>query len=229
MAIQGGRIPINSLLDSAARQLKRRAITLPINGGIGTRRLVSSRLCRGDPKVTRIAGLKRPLRYNGNQQRWSSTSSVPETSSSMVARQRQSRTIAALSLVFVTAVLVEGNAKQGWIGKNPPTLPRVYSRQAIQEYWRQRPISIVRRLGQVVIQLGPIWARYVGYKYSPFASKSNPHGIDTQLQDQVIRTLAKELKEALTNLGPAWIKGMLWNCARSSDDGCVSLYSIFYP
>ncbi|KAL3933792.1 MAG: hypothetical protein SGBAC_010245 [Bacillariaceae sp.] len=30
--------------------------------------------------------------------------------------------------------------------------------------------------------------------------------MDVQLQEQVIRTLAKDLKEALTNLGPAWIK-----------------------
>ncbi|CAJ1931572.1 unnamed protein product [Cylindrotheca closterium] len=180
----------------------------------GTRRLVSSSsrgLSLGDSsRVTRTAGCKRPLRCWGNQQiRWSTSSAppvVPEISPSAIARQRQSRTIAALSVVFVTAVLIEGNAKQGWIGKDPPTLPRVYSREVIQNYWKQRPISIVRRLGQVAIQLGPIWARYVGYKYSPFASKRNLHGVDAQLEEQVIRTLAKELKDALTYLGPAWIK-----------------------
>ncbi|CAJ1937551.1 unnamed protein product [Cylindrotheca closterium] len=138
----------------------------------GTRRLVSSSnrgLSLGDSsRVTRTAGCKRPLRCWGNQQiRWSTSSAppvVPEISPSVIARQRQSRTIAALiSVVFVTAVLIEGNAKQGWIGKDP------------------RPCH--------------------GYI-------RNPHGADGQLEEQVIRIFAKELKDALTYLGPAWIQAI---------------------
>jgi len=200
---------------ASTRQMKRVALAKNNYHGamIGNKRRLTSinRLCLiGDSRLAGTAGFKQPVRWHlGNQQRRWSSSFVSETStkqSSLIARQRQSKTIAVLSLVFATAVLVEGNAKQGWIGKDPPTLPRVYSRQAIQDYWRQRPISIVRRLGQVAMELGPIWARYVGYQYSPFASKSNPHGINMEMQEQVIRTLAKQLKEALTNLGPAWIK-----------------------
>lgn len=231
MAFQGGRISNNMILMSSAQRMRNKRITALPKGCIGKRRLTSSRFSLGKSSFPRIAGSKPPLRQMGRQERrWSTTSSSSDISESLKIRQRQSKFIGVLSVAFAAAVLVEVNSKKGWIGKEPPiTLPRVYSRQAIEDYWSQRPISIVRRLGQVVIQLGPIWVRYIGHKHSPFASKSNPHTMDVQLQEQVIRTLAKDLKEALTNLGPAWIKGMLGTFRRYAEPTshvcvCFTLY-----
>lgn len=164
--------------------------------------------------LSRDANVKRSFRRLGNhnnQKRWSTATTGEDlqilSKENMESRRAGSTMIAAISAIFAGIVLVEGNANKGWIGSKTE-LPRVYSRQAIREYWRQRPVSILRRLGKVVLELGPIWARYIGYQYSPFASKRNPHGIDPELEEQVISKLAKDLKQALTNLGPAWIKGM---------------------
>lgn len=184
---------------------------------IGKRRLVTHQhICLvSSSKYTRFTtnvGLKRPFRRLGDhppKRRWYTDAAFAAEEANwkgLESRKRGSKTIAALSILFASAVLLEANANQVWVGKQA-VLPRVYSRQAIQEYWRQRPISILRRLGRVMAELGPIWARYMGYKYSPFASKNNRHDVDSQLEEQVIRALAKDLKQALTNLGPAWIKG----------------------
>lgn len=80
-------------------------------------------------------------------------------------------------------------------------LPRSYDRQAVRDYWAQRPISVVRRLGHVVYELVPLAGSYVrDFLIFPSAGE----------QALNLQTMhASQLREALTNLGPAWIKGKI--------------------
>ena len=90
-------------------------------------------------------------------------------------------------------------------------LPRSYDRQAVRDYWVQRPISVVRRLGHVVYELVPLVGSYVrDFLIAPSEGE----------QALSLQTLhASQLREALTNLGPAWVKGEigLTDCPRSNE------------
>jgi hypothetical protein len=78
-------------------------------------------------------------------------------------------------------------------------LPRSYDRQAVRDYWAQRPISVFRRLGHVAYELVPLAGSYVR-DFLIVPSKGE--------QALNLQTLhASQLREALTNLGPAWVKG----------------------
>lgn len=78
-------------------------------------------------------------------------------------------------------------------------LPRSYDRQAVRDYWAQRPISVARRLGHVVYELVPLAGSYV--RDFLIVSPEVEHAVNLQTLH------ASQLREALTNLGPAWVKG----------------------
>ena len=105
-----------------------------------------------------------------------------------------------------TALLVSGITVNAiWKEKNATnvhtSLPRTYQRSAIQSYWKERPISIAKRLLDVLYELGPISIQYIAFKYS----KREKDDDDDEEQIR-IRNMAIEFREALTNLGPAFIK-----------------------
>jgi hypothetical protein len=141
--------------------------------------------------------------------------------SSVVPKQQgfkiKNHTWKALGVIFFSSVTSVGLYQEGkaenWFSYKGDhntnktiigNLPRTYNRASVHEYWKQRPISIVKRLGNIIYELGPIAMRYMGYAHSPFASGST---LDPCLQEQIIRALARDFTEAITNLGPAWIKG----------------------
>jgi predicted unusual protein kinase regulating ubiquinone biosynthesis (AarF/ABC1/UbiB family) len=89
-------------------------------------------------------------------------------------------------------------------------LPRSYDRQAVRDYWVQRPISVARRLGHVVYELVPLAGSYFR-DFLIFPSEGE--------QALKLQTLhASQLREALTNLGPAWVKGerFFMGCSRAN-------------
>jgi hypothetical protein len=148
----------------------------------------------------------------GNRRHFSSSSSSSGTST--VAEHPFTAKRIGLFIVSSTAAVIfiaEGQAENWWRGAEDEgtdmdiNLPRVYNRSAIQDYWKQRPMSIARRLGHIIYEIGPVGVRYLGYKHSPFSSNNQ---VDIQLHEQVVGALSRDFKEALTNLGPAWIKGM---------------------
>lgn len=97
-------------------------------------------------------------------------------------------------------------------------LPRTYDRQQIRDYWLQRPVSVAKRVGEIAMELGPVGAQYyLQEKFLASNRATTNDGIDSLEQTDGGRLLeeqqarlqnhAKELREALTNLGPAWVKG----------------------
>eukprot|EP00934_Nitzschia_sp_Nitz4_P004604 Nitzschia sp. Nitz4//scaffold95_size97785//68154//70163//NITZ4_004674-RA/size97785-augustus-gene-0.110-mRNA-1//-1//CDS//3329560493//4594//frame0 len=120
-------------------------------------------------------------------------------------RQRQHRllkwSLATSGLVVGTAVAVEAVADH-WQDEFEQ-LPRAYERQQIQSFWVRRPVSIACRLLEIAYQLGPISGRCSGeILWWWFAQKPS-----TEEDEQRWKGMAVQLREALTNLGPAWIKG----------------------
>jgi len=79
-----------------------------------------------------------------------------------------------------------------------PSLPRKYSREALQTYWSDRPLTVATRLATVIFELGPCFGRYIiDFKLFPAEN------------DRVERLEAEHavrLRETLTSLGPAFIK-----------------------
>lgn len=158
-------------------------------------------------KLNRFPGTKR--RHSSKTKSSNNDAAVPTNNTFTPKRLG----LLVASMTTLALVVTEGTAESWWSARDENddetcttwNLPRIYDRSAIQDYWKQRPISILRRLGQVVYELGPIGVRYIGYNHSPFASKTR--AVDVQLKEQIIGALSKDFKEALTNLGPAWIKG----------------------
>jgi hypothetical protein len=139
----------------------------------------------------------------GNRRHFSSSSSSSGTST--VAEHPFTAKRIGLFIVSSTAAVIfiaEGQAENWWRGAEDEgtdmdiNLPRVYNRSAIQDYWKQRPMSIARRLGHIIYEIGPVGVRYLGYKHSPFSSNNQ---VDIQLHEQVVGALSRDLKEALTN------------------------------
>ena len=77
-------------------------------------------------------------------------------------------------------------------------LPRVYDWQALQEYWNNRPLSTLERFGQIAYHLLPCALAYV-YDFHMFPSSSSSS--ETLQQQHAVR-----FREALTQLGPAFVK-----------------------
>lgn len=80
-----------------------------------------------------------------------------------------------------------------------PTLPRVYSKKALNDYWSGRPIATAKRLFTVTSELAPRLGAYLWDFHI-----AHPEVVD----DEELQSLhASELKDALTRLGPAFVKG----------------------
>jgi hypothetical protein len=99
-------------------------------------------------------------------------------------------------------------------------LPRTYDRRQIRSYWLQRPVSVAKRVGEIFMELGRVGAQYyleekmiwpgvivTGGGSSSEESSIMDHGRLEEQQRGRLRHHAEQLREALTNLGPAWVKG----------------------
>ncbi len=88
-------------------------------------------------------------------------------------------------------------------------LPRSYDREQIRSYWLQRPVSVVKRIGQIVIELAPVISKYyVQEKLLVNAPLSEDETMERLEEKERLQYHAEQLREALTNLGPAWVKGL---------------------
>jgi hypothetical protein len=85
---------------------------------------------------------------------------------------------------------------------NPYSLPRSYDRQAIRNYWIRRPVSVVSRLANISYELCPSLVSYL--YYTLWLSKQQTYD-DSKLEESK-SSQAVRLREALTNLGPAFVK-----------------------
>lgn len=107
----------------------------------------------------------------------------------------------------------------------PPMLPRHYSWEDIHAYWSIRPISIVLRLFEITGQLTPLMVRYIwDFKVlhsnhstsNTSTSTATTANADDYEQDQedkeekernsIMRYHAQQWRQALTRLGPAFVK-----------------------
>lgn len=79
------------------------------------------------------------------------------------------------------------------------SIPREYNRDAIAEYWKERPISILSRISNISYELIPIFTRYV----VDFKILNNDEQNEKEAK---YHQHASELRHALTRLGPAFIK-----------------------
>ena len=77
----------------------------------------------------------------------------------------------------------------------PPSLPREYSWNALNNYWEIRPISVLSRLLKISTELTPLLASYV----FDFKLLNNN-------DQETVRKHAQKWRHALTNLGPAFVK-----------------------
>lgn len=76
-------------------------------------------------------------------------------------------------------------------------LPRVYDWQALKEYWVNRPLSTAQRFGQITYYLLPCAFAYIR-DFHLFPPPSLPEILQQEH--------ASRLREALTQLGPAFVK-----------------------
>ena len=89
------------------------------------------------------------------------------------------------------------------VNKEEHCLPRSYDRESFRRYWIKRPISVVSRFGTIGYELGPSLASYLYHKNTGTLGPSFlSGGADEDLQTQQ----AIKFREALTNLGPAFVK-----------------------
>jgi len=93
--------------------------------------------------------------------------------------------------------------------RHEQSLPRDrYDASAISEYWDGRPISVVRRLVNIVHELSPVAAEYIfefhvrpRFQQSTVASSSS---LDIRKRLEV--NLSRKLRSSLTTLGPTFVK-----------------------
>ena len=83
------------------------------------------------------------------------------------------------------------------------SIPREYNREAISSYWKQRPITVVSRVGSIGYELLPIFFNYI-VDFKLFPDKGGEGG-KTSLEVKY-HSHALALRQALTRLGPAFIK-----------------------
>ena len=79
-----------------------------------------------------------------------------------------------------------------------PSLPRVYNKETLNDYWSRRPITTAKRLVTVTSELAPRLGAYLwDFHIAPPDGDSN---------EELQSLHACKLKEALTRLGPAFVK-----------------------
>ena len=99
----------------------------------------------------------------------------------------------------------------------PPCLPRTYSWDALNRYWSLRPVSTLARLFEISTELSPLVLKYVW----DFKVMSNSN------HDELVREHAQRWRNALTNLGPAFVKAGQQLAIRP-DLGMSSKLLLFY-
>ena len=82
---------------------------------------------------------------------------------------------------------------------------------AIAKYWEQRPISILKRLGNILYQIGPVVGEYVvQFQLKPYVKSivDVDEDDDTTIdkKNELERDLSQKLRQSLTNLGPCFVK-----------------------
>lgn len=85
---------------------------------------------------------------------------------------------------------------------NQYSLPRSYDRQSVRNYWIRRPVSVVSRLANITYELCPSLVSY-GY-YTLWLAKQQQISIEELEESKTQQAI--QLREALTNLGPAFVK-----------------------
>lgn len=114
---------------------------------------------------------------------------------SAVLRILQKRPLASLSLVGATGATSYAHFVEYQSEQQENLLPRVYNREALHQYWSGRPVTAAKRLLTVASELAPRLGAYV------WDFHLQPSG-DTELQS----VHAVKLRQALTRLGPAFVK-----------------------
>lgn len=77
-------------------------------------------------------------------------------------------------------------------------LPRVYDWDGLNSYWKQRPITTVKRFASILTEFVPLAGAYV--RDFVLHKPSETEAVRLQLEH------AANLREGLTNLGPAFVK-----------------------
>ena len=112
-----------------------------------------------------------------------------------------------ISGLITNAACVEWHSEQN---SNKLSLPRNYDSESIAKYWENKPISVARRLITVLYEVCPlVWSYYRDFKLFPLVDRSmTPHENIPFTSEEVDLQLkhAKELRQALTRLGPLFIK-----------------------
>jgi len=104
------------------------------------------------------------------------------------------------------------------VDKEKYSLQRSYDRESIRNYWIHRPLSVVSRFGRIGYELSPTIASYFYHKQ---LQKEEKHRFDSannnddakkdstssgKDKEEIQRQQAVQIREALTNLGPAFVK-----------------------
>ena len=84
------------------------------------------------------------------------------------------------------------------------SLPRSYDRQSFRKYWIRRPISVVSRFVEIGYELGPTLASYTYHKNQELFPWSS--SLSVEEKEELQTRQAVRFREALTNLGPAFVK-----------------------
>lgn len=85
-------------------------------------------------------------------------------------------------------------------------LPRQYDKITFENYWSERPISVGSRLANIGKEMVPlIWKYFLKFKWNSYFLANDKH--DPLKKVLLQRELASDLKDALTRLGPAFVKG----------------------
>ena len=134
---------------------------------------------------------------------------MASTSSKFFQRAIQRRPVASLSAVAVTGTIGYASfteyraerderlyTQQQQVETTPiPTLPRNYNWDAIHDYWSIRPLSTAARLTEISTELFPLFFKYIFDFYIMEAESQ-----------ETLREHAKRWRDALTKLGPCWVK-----------------------
>lgn len=116
------------------------------------------------------------------------------------ARQLRRRPILTVSTVSCSSLCGYGFYKEHQAELSTSELPRQYDSDAINNYWTARPVSATRRFVIILRELAPVWACYVR-DFVITSPNSKEESVTLQTKNAAL------LREALTNLGPAFIKG----------------------
>ena len=100
------------------------------------------------------------------------------------------------------ATLIERLPSGGAVTE-PVRLPRTYNAEDIQRYWQARPLSVARRVGQIITEMTPLVLAYFrDFKLHDMISQMDDSRNDELLQ----HAHAANLRDVLTRLGPAFVK-----------------------